>query len=398
MTGIGTTAPTRVGLAQSIMEDFLARTGVTGERDPVRYLWTDAFAVCNLHGLAETTGQPKYLELAGNLVDQVHRILGRHRADDRRKGWISELNEEQGRKHPTAGGLRIGKALPERRVGEPMDERLEWDRDGQYFHYLTKWAHALDVCMRRTTDAQFGAWGRELLQTACDRFTVASPGGGLRMVWKMSIDLSRPLVSSMGHHDPLDGYIRCMELRASALAAGATDGADAMASRAARLSGLIRRDALPTGDPLGIGGLLMDAAALAQLIDGENCVDDGLLDALLAAAVAGLHHYRAQDEMNRKATQRLAFRELGLSIGLQAKPIIEKEIAARRPAFRNAPGLTQGLGALMEFSSMREAIEAFWLMPEHRESALWLEHENINAVMLATSLKPDGFLNLPEQL
>ena len=25
--------------------------------------------------------------------------------------------------------------------GAPVDERLEWDRDGQYFHYLTKWMH-----------------------------------------------------------------------------------------------------------------------------------------------------------------------------------------------------------------------------------------------------------------
>lgn len=28
-----------------------------------------------------------------------------------------------------------------------------------------------------------------------------------RMYWKMSVDLSRPQVPSMGHHDPLDGYI-----------------------------------------------------------------------------------------------------------------------------------------------------------------------------------------------
>jgi hypothetical protein len=377
------------------MDDFFIRTGVTGEREPIRYLWTDAFAVCNLLGLAETMGQPRYLELARNLVDQVHRTLGRHRADDRRKGWISGLPDDEGQRHPTAGGLRIGKPLAERQVGEPMDERLEWDRDGQYFHYLTKWVHALDLCTRRTTDMRFGTWSRELLQTACDRFTVSSPGGGMRMVWKMSIDLSRPLVSSMGHHDPLDGYIRCLELHASALAAGATDGADAMASRAVMLSGLIHRNALPTGDPLGIGGLLMDAAALAQLIDGESCVDDGLLDAVLAAAIAGLHHYRAQGELERKATQRLAFRELGLSIGLQARPIIEKEITARRPAFRNSPGLAQRLSALAEFSATGEAIEAFWLTPEHRATTLWLEHENINAVMLATSLVSDGFLYLP---
>jgi hypothetical protein len=41
------------------------------------------------------------------------------------------------------GGLRIGKPLKERGANEPIDESLEWDRDGQYFHYLTKWMHAL---------------------------------------------------------------------------------------------------------------------------------------------------------------------------------------------------------------------------------------------------------------
>jgi hypothetical protein len=34
--------------------------------------------------------------------------------------------------------LRIGKQLAERRPGERFDERLEWERDGQYFHYLTR--------------------------------------------------------------------------------------------------------------------------------------------------------------------------------------------------------------------------------------------------------------------
>ncbi|HSD69183.1 MAG TPA: hypothetical protein VLB07_06515, partial [Woeseiaceae bacterium] len=252
------------------MDDFLLRTGITGDGEPVRYLWTDAFGVCNLLGLAESTGQSQYLTHASRLIEQVHQVLGRHRADDHRKGWISGLNEERGRKHPTAGGLRIGKTLPERRLGEPMDERLEWDRDGQYFHYLTKWAHALDVASRRMADVSLGNWGRELMQTACDRFTVSAPGGGLRMVWKMSIDLSRPLVASMGHHDPLDGYIRCLQLRASALAAGATEAANSMATRAARLSAMIRRNDLATGDPLGLGGLLSDAAVLAQLIDGDG--------------------------------------------------------------------------------------------------------------------------------
>ena len=40
------------------------------------------------------------------------------------------------------------------------------------------------------------------------------------MYWKMSIDLSRPLVASMGQHDPLDGFVTCAELDATACALG----------------------------------------------------------------------------------------------------------------------------------------------------------------------------------
>src|SRR5216684_2205383 len=58
------------------------------------------------------------------------------------------------------GGLRIGKKLPERSAGEPFDEQLEWDRDGQYFHYLTKWMHALDQVARSTKQPRFNLWAR----------------------------------------------------------------------------------------------------------------------------------------------------------------------------------------------------------------------------------------------
>jgi hypothetical protein len=34
--------------AHELMTRFVERTGVTGTTRPRRYLWTDAFAVCNL--------------------------------------------------------------------------------------------------------------------------------------------------------------------------------------------------------------------------------------------------------------------------------------------------------------------------------------------------------------
>jgi hypothetical protein len=84
-------------IVQEIMEEFAGRTGLLPEgAAPVRrYLWTDAFAVCNYLALYEQSGREKHLHLALGLVDQVHEILGRHRDDDPRSGWISGLDALQ---------------------------------------------------------------------------------------------------------------------------------------------------------------------------------------------------------------------------------------------------------------------------------------------------------------
>ena len=169
--------------ASLLMRGFAERTGLTAERPTQRYLWTDAFAVCSFLGLARLTGESSYADWALRLVDQVHHVLGRHRADDMRTGWISGLAEREGESHPTRGGLRIGKPLPERGPGEPFDQGLEWERDGQYLHYLTKWMHALDQVSAATGDPRFNLWARELAEAAHAAFVRAVGGrAGRRMV------------------------------------------------------------------------------------------------------------------------------------------------------------------------------------------------------------------------
>ena len=85
---------------------------------------------------------------------------------------------------------------------------LEWDRDGQYYHYLTKWMYALDCVSRVTDDDRYREWAVELARTVHERFSVRDANGSsIGLHWKMSIDLSRPLVPSMGQHDPLDGFL-----------------------------------------------------------------------------------------------------------------------------------------------------------------------------------------------
>jgi hypothetical protein len=362
------------------MTSFAERTGVDSERPQQRYLWTDAFAVCNFLELARATGEKRHHELALRLVDQVHHTLGKHRADDSRSGWISGLGEQAGASHPTQGGLRIGKRLPERRAGEPLDEQLEWDRDGQYFHYLTKWMHALDQVSRATREPRFNLWARELASAAYRAFTSAAPGGR-RMAWKMSIDLTRPLVPSMGQHDPLDGFITCAQLQMTASRLG-PDGSG-LEEALAGFASLIESGSWATDDPLGIGGLLMDACRVAQLRRQGARVKGDLLRSLLEAARESLRRHAEQNHAGWPASRRLAFRELGLAIGLHAIEPLETYADLRAM-----------LEPLRPYLSLGSAIESFWLEPEHREDRTWLAHRDIDEVMLATSLLPEGFLIL----
>ena len=104
------TPDSATAIAAQLMSGFARRTGLYPEsqKKQRRYLWTDAFAVCNFIELFVRTGNEFYRQCATDLIDQVHYVLGRYRADDSRQGWISGLNEESGKRHPTMGGLRIG--------------------------------------------------------------------------------------------------------------------------------------------------------------------------------------------------------------------------------------------------------------------------------------------------
>ena len=68
----------------------------------------------------------------------------------------------------------------------------------------------------------------------------------------------------MGQHDPLDGYLTCLQLDATA-AALAASGSPALREEAADFAGMLRGQSLGTLDPLGLGGLLADAHRAEQL-------------------------------------------------------------------------------------------------------------------------------------
>jgi hypothetical protein len=378
------------------MMEFTRETGLSpASSAPRRYLWTDAFGVCNFLGLYQETRIEEFKDLTLQLVDQVHHTLGRHRKDDSRTGWISGLDEEQGKEHPTQGGLRIGKKLDERGVRDPLDERLEWDRDGQYYHYLTKWMHALNRVSGITGDLQYNTWAVELTKKAHASFVYSSSlGGPKRMYWKMSIDLSRPLVPSMGQHDPLDGFVTYNELQATAAKDPKKSIESDLRAEISVMASICEGMSWATDDPLGIGGLLFDACRVAQLIVSGNLEQSGLLETLLESSLIGLDSFVKGNSLRFPFDYRLAFRELGLSIGLQAVEKIQKLVEPKSGLLRKKDSIQLLLKTLSRYAGLRETIEKFWLEKTNREAGSWIAHHDINRVMLATSLAPNGFLTV----
>jgi hypothetical protein len=381
----------RVG---KIMMDFGRLTGLEPVgASPKRYLWTDAFAVCNYLELSRTTGDSAYREMATRLIDQVHHTLGRYREDDSRTGWISGLPEQEGAVHPTLGGLRIGKPLRERGPTEPYDERREWDQDGQYYHYLTKWMHALHQAGRVTNDVKYLTWAIELAQTVHAGFTyLPRSGGRKRMFWKMSTDLTRPLVPSMGQHDPLDGFVTYQELQHAALQDFRLASRPGLNAAIADMADICQGMRLSTDDPLGIGGLLSDAVRVAQLTIQRGSAFGDLLESILDSGLKGVDYIKKGGSLGLPAACRLPFRELGLSIGLSGAELLQEWIGENPALFGRPDILQRQVGSLMGLRVVRSSIEQFWMRDTNRQADTWTGHQEINMVMLATSLAPRGFL------
>jgi hypothetical protein len=385
-----------IAIVRAIMQDFARSTGLSpAVAHPERYLWTDAFAVCNYLELFRRTSDGSYRDLGLALISQVHHTLGRHREDDTRKGWISGLSEEEGEIHPTSGGLRIGKPRNERMPGEPPDDLLEWERDGQYFHYLTRWMHALNRVGRVTGDPTYTRWAIEMARAAHAAFTYAPvPGGEKRMYWKMSIDLSSPQVSSMGMHDPLDGFVTYHELQMTADMDFKSAGLPGLHAEIADMAGICRGSVVPTDDPLGVGGLLSDATRIAQVMLKGKIRSPELLETVLSAALVGLKSFVKSGTLRLPANYRLPFREIGLAIGLSGVVMLGEWIEENPGVFGGENSLQRRVGELEGHVLLGNTITEFWLEANNRNAATWREHEEINRVMFATSLAPQGFLTI----
>jgi len=114
-----------------------------------------------------------------------------------------------------------------------------------------------------------------------------------------------------------------------------------------------------------------------------------LITSVLAASAVGLMRHAGTYELRAPASARLGFRELGLAIGLAGvKLMVDRGWTDRLDG--DGRRLVQDLA---RYLPLRDRIESFWLDGAHRHSSTWLEHADINDVMLATCLIPEAFLD-----
>lgn len=372
-------------LASRLLGAFLERTGAGGAAPAQRrYLWTDAHAVIALLGLHAESPGDGHLARAVALAHDVHAVLGRFAPGDARRGWISGLPEEEGARRPTVAGLRIGKPMPERPTGatvsEAIDDPSEWERDGQYFHYLVKWMHALDRLARATGEAGWCVHGAALARAACAGFLVRDPDGP-RLVWKTSVDLSRAVVDSSGLHDAVGGLVACLLLHESMAALGGTGELEASAG-AGESRGLSREIALlaaicarepgwRTADPLGTGELAIDRVALEGLVARGYSVAHDIRSRIASDLAESLRAVPLERILAWPPARRLAFRELGFALGIGALADAGLAEEATPRAIRAASRIVRD-----------------WSEASARTGPAWRTHEDIGDATLAACLAP----------
>jgi hypothetical protein len=202
----------------------------------------------------------------------------------------------------------------------------------------------------------------------------------------MSTDLSRPTVPSSGHHDPLDGLVTVLELRASP--ARAAD-APSLEREAAELERMCAGRSWATDDALGAGGLLADALRVAELTAALPEAGHAALPARICEdAALSLRAVERSRPLALPLEMRLPFRELGLALGLHA-------VERLRDLLRRGvlDGRLAGVVTALERSvPLAAALEDAWLAPGADRVATWTGHRDINAVTLAACLAPEGFL------
>lgn len=256
-----------------------------------RYLWTDAFGVVNFITLHSATSDAKYLVFAKRLVDAVHGINGKTRDGF---AHLPSATESE----PLKGGLRIGKVDDE--------DSSDGDGDGQYHHYLTLWMFALNRLSLASQDHSYNDLAISLARAIHPAFVVDRESQMPQMYWKVSIDLSHPLVSTSGNLDPVDGFAVFKLLQKTA-------GDESILHEEIRDYQKILVEKIPrytSNDPLDLGMTLWTAHWLSD--------EEGWATTLSQKASHCLRLLStADDYFDLPLRYRLAFREFGTVLGIK---------------------------------------------------------------------------------
>lgn len=126
------------------------------------------------------------------------------------------------------------------------------------------------------------------------------------MVWKMDSHLSNALVPREGHLDPYDGYVTYRVLQGT-MEGGDGDLDEAIADFAEIVQSRVKR--FSTVDPLDCG----ESLVLSSFFPEEEWAKT-----VRAVSLEAFEVMKREGVFDRPLNDRLAFRELGMTIGLQA--------------------------------------------------------------------------------
>jgi hypothetical protein len=166
-----------------------------------------------------------------------------------------------------------------------------------------------------------------------------------------------------------------------------------LASEIEDIGKIISLDGMTTDDPLGMGGLLIDASRISQVKAMGGSLKEDLLEAVIDGALVSVGFFALGRELELDAESRLAFRELGLSTGLKGLNQMKGSLTRSRGQ-RISADLFQKVTDLERFEPIGNEIDRFWSSPQNQMATTWSDHKEINMVMLATSLAPRSFLSI----
>jgi len=195
----------------------------------------------------------------------------------------------------------------------------------------------------------------------------------------------------MGQHAPLDGFITYNELQ-NRYKFNINNPNSNIVAEIIDMKTICNGINMITNDPLGIGGLLSDSYRIVQLLISGELNYPELLKRVLNSVSTSLKLYVAENHLTYPSDYRLAFRELGLSIGLKGlKKVME---CLKENQFFAKSSFYHQFKPLNEYLYLGNSIEEFWKDKKNRKNTVWRDHNDINTVMLATTIIPEGFLKL----